>query len=406
MTGFQSGNLKVFKNAFFVSVILFISGSVIQYFFGNFPLGLFKTPVNIILFTEFLVLIPLLWILFHKRKIIRWLSSTEAAVISMIFFTFLVFLMALIPQGGHPDPLGLKGIVDTWMFAVSVMFLLVTLGFAILRRLIPLSRRNIIFTMNHFGLWLVLLAGSLGQADKEEVIIQAGQDQLVWYGQNEYTGIMELPFALELQEFIVKEYPPRLALFHQAGALVKARGDQWTSVDEPGIFTIDSFDIHLETYFPEAFVKPDTILNVQGIAGTAPAARVRVTPPSGKKVQGWISPGGSITPPRSLELSPDFYLALLPPEPAYYGARVRLYTQSGIDGESRLIEVNHPIKAEGWWIYLQSFDQAMGRKAERYTFLAVKDPWLPLVYTGLCFMIAGALGLLFLSPKSGKRENL
>lgn len=406
MTGFQSRNSKVFKNAFLLSAVLFIAGCVIQYFLGDFPLVRFKAPVNIILFTELLVLIPLLWILFRKRKIIRWFSSPEAAVTSMIFFTFLVFLMALIPQGGQPDPLGLTGIVDTWMFAVSVMFLLITLEFAILRRMMPLSRRNIIFTMNHFGLWLVLLSGSLGQADKEEVIIQANQDQLIWYGQNEHAGIMELPFALELQEFIMKEYPPRLVLIHQDGALVKAQGDQLTSVDEPEIFAIDSFDIHLETYYPEAFVKPDTVLNVRGIAGTAPAARVRVTPPSGKKVQGWISPGSSMTPPRSLELSPDYSLALLSPEPAYYGARARLYTQSGIAGESRLIEVNHPIKAEGWWIYLQRFDQAMGRNAESCTFLAVKDPWLPLVYTGLFFMIAGAFGLLFLSPKSGKRENL
>ena len=404
MTEKKSGRSIQIITALILAGILFIIGIILQLIFGYFPLQAIQFPVNIIIFAELFVLIPLIWIVFKKRKTVQWLSSPVAALSSITFFTILVMIMAIIPQGRHLNRPGFTQVTDSIMFALSVFFLTLTLGFTTIRRLSPFSKRNFIFFLNHFGLWIVITAGSLGQADKQEVMIYCPTDQLVWYGTNREHPNVELPFALELREFILNEYPPKLALINSSGELMKVRGDQLKQIDQQRFFNIDTFQIQVESYYPEAFVRPDTILNVRGIRGAGPAARVKIDMPSGKSARGWIAPHSANTMARILKLSPGASLILLPPEPAYYGAHIKLYTQSGIQGEGRLIEVNQPIRAEGWKIYLQNYD--ISGEQDICTFIAVKDPWLPLVYAGLLMMCAGSVGLIFISPRSLIRKRL
>jgi hypothetical protein len=403
MTDRQNGRPIQIITVLIIPAALFFLGITLQIIVGYFPLGSIQFPVNVIIFAEILILLPLVWILFKKRRFVRWLSSPEAALSALTFFTFLVMIMAFIPQSGHPDRLGFTRVTDSMMFALSMLFLAVVLGLTTVRRLFPVSKRNVIFFLNHFGLWIVITAGSLGQADKREVTVICPSEQLVWYGSDHVNRRVELPFALELGEFILKGYPPKLALLDSTGKLLKIPGDQLKMVDQPGLFKIDSFRINVETFYTNAYVRPDTVLSVRGVRGTGPAARVVIDAPSGKTARGWIASQTVKSFPRVLNLSPDISLALLPPEPAYYGARVKLYTQSGIEGEERLIEVNQPVRAEGWKIYLQNYD-ASG-ESDVCTFSAVKDPWLPLVYSGLVMMCAGALGLIFISPGISRRKQ-
>lgn len=400
----KTGRSKQIKTAIILAGIFFIIGIILQLIFGYFPFKAIQFPVNIIIFIELLVLLPLIWVVFKKRKTVQRLSSPVAALSSITFFTILVIIMAIIPQGGHLNRIGFTQVTDSMMFALSVVFLTLTLGFTTIRRLSPFSKRNFIFFLNHFGLWIVITAGSLGQADKQEVMIYCPTDQLVWYGTNSEHQKIELPFALELREFILKEYSPKLALINSSGELMKVRGNQLKQINQPALFTIDTFQIQVESYYPEAFVRPDTILNVRGIRGAGPAARVKIDMPSGKSARGWIAPYSAKSRTRILKLSPEASLILLPPEPAYYGAHIKLYTQSGIQGEGRLIEVNQPIRTEGWKIYLQNYD--ISGEQDICTFIAVKDPWLPLVYAGLLMMCAGSAGLIFISPRSLIRTRL
>ena len=60
------------------------------------------------------------------------------------------------------------------------------------------------------------------------------------------------------------------------------------------------------------------------------------------------------------------------------------------------VEVNKPVSVNGWKIYQNSYDTRMGAKSRMSILELVRDPWLPLVYTGIYLMLGGAF-LLFLS---------
>ena len=62
------------------------------------------------------------------------------------------------------------------------------------------------------------------------------------------------------------------------------------------------------------------------------------------------------------------------------------------------IEVNKPLSIAGWKIYQLSYDETKGKWSRMSVFELVRDPWLPIVYTGILMMIAGAIGLFLSAP--------
>jgi cytochrome c biogenesis protein ResB len=93
----------------------------------------------------------------------------------------------------------------------------------------------------------------------------------------------------------------------------------------------------------------------------------------------------------------------MPPlEPKRYVSEVTIFTE---DGKSipATIEVNKPIKVNGWKIYQLSYDETMGKWSRKSTFELVRDPWLPVVYTGITMMLLGAV-YLFAFAKIGKKN--
>ena len=55
------------------------------------------------------------------------------------------------------------------------------------------------------------------------------------------------------------------------------------------------------------------------------------------------------------------------------------------------VEVNKPVKVDGWKIYQYGYDTQMGAMSQYSILELVSDPWLPLVYTGIYMMLAGAV---------------
>ena len=89
-------------------------------------------------------------------------------------------------------------------------------------------------------------------------------------------------------------------------------------------------------------------------------------------------------------------------EPQRFASEVMIFTQEGtITGGT--IEVNRPMEIEGWKIYQLSYDETKGRWSDISVFELVRDPWLPVVYTGIIMMMAGA-SCLFVSAHKRKEE--
>ena len=55
------------------------------------------------------------------------------------------------------------------------------------------------------------------------------------------------------------------------------------------------------------------------------------------------------------------------------------------------VEVNKPVEVDGWKIYQYGYDTQMGAMSQYSILELVSDPWLPLVYTGIYMMLAGAV---------------
>ena len=63
------------------------------------------------------------------------------------------------------------------------------------------------------------------------------------------------------------------------------------------------------------------------------------------------------------------------------------------------VDVNKPVEVDGWKIYQYSYDTQMGPKSEISILELVSDPWLPLVYTGIYMLLAGAVGMFVFGGK-------
>lgn len=79
-------------------------------------------------------------------------------------------------------------------------------------------------------------------------------------------------------------------------------------------------------------------------------------------------------------------------EPKRFASEVVVYTQGGTIKRG-IIEVNRPLKVDGWKIYQVSYDEEKGRWSDVSIFELVRDPWLPVVYVGIVMMMLGAIGL-------------
>ena len=86
------------------------------------------------------------------------------------------------------------------------------LGLVILRRLKHFNwKKDIPFTLNHLGLFTALFAGVLGGAEYATFCkMVIGKEKSLNGGQtNDKNEVIELPIALELNQFSIDEYPPK-----------------------------------------------------------------------------------------------------------------------------------------------------------------------------------------------------
>ena len=91
-------------------------------------------------------------------------------------------------------------------------------------------------------------------------------------------------------------------------------------------------------------------------------------------------------------------------KPKRFASDIFVYTEDGKTVQGT-VEVNKPLKVNGWKIYQYSYDVRMGPDSPYSVFQLVKDPWILWVYVGIFIMLAGALCLmLFMAPRRVGRK--
>ena len=84
--------------------------------------------------------------------------------------------------------------------------------------------------------------------------------------------------------------------------------------------------------------------------------------------------------------------------PKRFASEIQILTKNGKNIETT-VDVNKPVEVEGWKIYQYGYDTQMGAMSQISILELVSDPWLPLVYTGIYMMLAGAVCMFILGGR-------
>lgn len=395
---------------------LLITGFVLQLTTGKVDAALFRYPVNLLAGGAYLVLILVLHLLIRKSAGLRWFSGLEASITSLCFWLVLVVLMGLTPQvaptelpsGGLIDRLGFNRMTTSWPFMLLFLYMLTILGLATLRRLSRFRLKDLPFALNHAGLFITLWAAILGNGDLRRLRMPVTEGAAEWRATDDTGALVELPLAIELKSFTIDEYPPKLMVIDNTTGKALPAGQPANLLVEEAPLSGYLLDWTLEVtdFIPMAacIADKDTV-NFVGFQteGATSALYVKaLNRKDGSRREGWVSCGNYMFPYVTLPLDDAAVLVMPEREPKRFASEVTVYTQDK-QKKDALIEVNKPFSVAGWKIYQLSYDETMGKWSETSIFELVRDPWLPVVYTGIILMLAGAVCLFIYAPK--RKEN-
>ena len=360
----------------------------------------FTAPYHIFIGAGFVLLLVFFSIFYRNKPFIQWLSGQPAALSAIILYALVLLVMVLLPQDRTYKQAivmlsGLSHIKTSWLFLLTNLFFLTTLGMVAIRRCFPFSARNFGFFLSHFGLFLALLAATLGSGNIQRLeinLLKEGNESNI--GVSKDGEMVKLPFALRLLDFTIEEYNPRLALMDMhSGHYITFNGRDFPMVEKGLKTTLGNWRIEITDYMPQAIFKDSTFV-ISNKPGSYMAVYVKAI--SGRDtMKGWVSNGSYLQNSLYLPLDSTQRLVLTKPEPRKYSALVEVMKDS-LKTDTATIEVNKPYTVKGWKIYQVGYDQSKGKWSNLSVLEAIKDPSLPLVYTGFFMVMAGVVSLLLI----------
>ncbi|MBP3756706.1 MAG: cytochrome c biogenesis protein ResB [Prevotella sp.] len=419
------------KEGFIIGAGLLVTGLMLQLSVGPVDWQAFAFPVNVITLAVFLALIAVVYALRPRVYGFRYLTTFTAAVPALIYAVILTATMGLtkqLPSGpfmlAEPslaDTIGITRMLSFWPFILIYVWMTLLLGQVIIHRLLHLHpkrafwTRDIPFLMNHLGLFITIVTATLGNADMQRLKMTISQDAPEWRAVDDRGEMHELPIAIQLKQFTIDEYPPKLILIdNNTGNAVDGQQAETLLIDST--FTegqLGDWRIRLVKkldYAVPVLQEDSTYFEEWTQTGAVSAVCVEAdwhpsTPEKRPylKKSGWITSGSYMFPYQMLKIDQQVSLAMMPREPQRYISRVEILTESGKDIETNIL-VNKPFSIDGWKIYQLNYDTQKGRWSEISILELVSDPWLPFVYTGIYMMLLGAV-LMFILAQRRKEEQ-
>lgn len=405
-----------YKEGITIGAGLLIAGLLLQFSVGRIDWNILAWPVNLICLCLLLLTLAVMHLLRDKAYALRWLSSTTAVVSSLVWTAAMTAIMGLTRQVSFvgnehtlADLLGFSRMTSCWPFVLLYLWMTICLGLTILRVCIPFKAKRIPFLLNHLGLFVALVCATLGSADMQRLDMTVRIGSPEWRATDQYGRLKELPLAIELKDFTIDEYPPKLMIVeNENGTALPEKAPEHILL-ENGVTSGQLLGWNIEVLellpasapvFPSA---DSSAIEAHGhnsiryvgyySAGAACSALIRATDTeSGKTVEDWVSCGSFAFPAKPMRLDSLTSVIMPEREPQRYASDVVIYTEAG-EVTKAVIEVNKPLKIDGWKIYQVSYDSVMGRWSETSVFELVRDPWLPAVYAGIIMMLLGAVCL-------------
>ena len=205
-----------YKEGLIIGAGLLVIGALLQITVGGINWNLFAWPVNLIVLSVYIIVLIAMHLLRKRVYLFGWLSHYSAAVSSLVWVVGMTVVMGLIRQApsGHAsnDILGFSQMISSWSFVLLYLWMATALGLTILRTSFPLKFGRLSFLLNHIGLFIALIAATLGNADMQRLKMTTRMGNAEWRATDDRGQLTELPLAIELKDFTIDEYPPKLML--------------------------------------------------------------------------------------------------------------------------------------------------------------------------------------------------
>lgn len=393
---------------------IILIGFLIQYFTGLFDFYMLQWPVNGVLGLGILLFV-FIGGLQSNNKFFNWMSGVPLSVTLIATLLLLSIIMGLTPQGSGPfsydsdifSKLGFRQMTSSYPFIFVYFLLLLSLGVLIVRRLKTFRLRDYPFYLNHIGLWILLFASGLGAADMKRYVMYVQEGDTEWRVYNQKGDILDLPFSIRLNDFIMEEYPPQLIMIDRETGDVLSNGkpEQIQLDVKPVRGRLREWNIEVKEYIHEAVRSSDSTYLAISMPGSTPAVEVKaIHQSSGEIREGWVCGGNTAQLFKVLPLSDKLSLSMTRPDPKRFISDINVFTP---DGKERhlLLEVNKPYKIGNWMIYQSGYDSDAGKMSSYSSIELVYDPWIIPVYIGILFFAMGSFCMLWMgNRKKGESE--
>lgn len=399
-----------YVESFLIYTGLLITGFLMEIFFPLKTNTGIVFPYNLFILGGIIFFIILLQLLFKKQLFVKWLCSVHAAIIAMIFITFLVMIMGVVPQikteSAIIQQLGLNSITSNWAFLLILLMFLISLGLITFKRILNFSINNIGFILNHLGLFIALSAGILGAGDTTRINLELEEGKPNWKAYNNKTKeYVELDFAIYLKDFIAEEFQPKLAFVeNKKGEIIHNDGKNLYLINQNEKYVFNEFEIDITKYLASSGKFGEDYHFVNDI-GAPPSAQLTIkNVKTNNIIKGWISSGSFSSQYEALKIDDNLSVVMTIPEVKKFTSEISILQKNG-DRIEATIEVNKPFDFNGWKIYQLSYNEKMGKWSNSSVLELVKDPWLPYVYIGIFMMMAGAIYMFWVGNKFKKDRN-
>lgn len=235
----------------------------------------------------------------------------------------------------------------------------------------------------------------------ERYIMHVVEGETEWRVYDNDKNVKELPIAIQLNDFDMDVYPPKIAMINRtSGEILPVEKPEFYQIDNDSkTGNVNGWKVELLEYIHQAVRASDSTYKEVPMPGSTPAAKIRVTNQS-ETIEGWVCGGNMSQLYMTLAVNDEQCLVMTEPEPRTYTSDIVAYTEDG-KSEAKVIKVNSPLQIGHWTIYQYGYDNAAGRQSSYSSFELVYDRWLLPVYIGIIMMMLGSVMMVW----NGKKEK-
>ena len=237
------------KEGFVIGGGLMIVGIVLQLCLGPVAWELVAWSVNGILMAAFLVIIAIAYLLRKRLGVLQFVGSYKAAIPALAYAVALTIVMGLVPQKQNQG--WFSYMLGFWPFVLIYVYVALILGLSVIGRMMHFSwKRDVPFLLNHLGLFVAMVAATLGSADVQRLKMITIEGLPEWRAIDAKGLIKEMPVAIELEKFIMDTYddgsPKRFA--SQIKIQTKQGENIKATIDVNNPFEIEGWKIYQYSY--------------------------------------------------------------------------------------------------------------------------------------------------------------